>query len=105
MGRKRKTLANADISSSPKATSKPRTIQETSSQQESFVDLPYEDAEGSDQEYPIKCILDESRGKYLIAWEGPYTPTWVSLKGGERTYTVISSKSIFWQHAAGRAWM
>ncbi|KAK2855754.1 hypothetical protein FQN49_004873, partial [Arthroderma sp. PD_2] len=30
----------------------------------------------SSQEYPIKFILDESGGKYLIAWEGPFEPTW-----------------------------
>lgn len=32
----------------------------------------------SDREYPIKRIIKESRDKYLIAWEGPYEPTWVS---------------------------
>ncbi|EAS31071.3 uncharacterized protein CIMG_06550 [Coccidioides immitis RS] len=30
----------------------------------------------SDTEYPIKCILEESRDKYLIAWERDYDPSW-----------------------------
>ncbi|KAL1956833.1 hypothetical protein VTO42DRAFT_6783 [Malbranchea cinnamomea] len=35
------------------------------------------ESKNSDREYyPIKCILDESRRKYLIAWKGPYSPTW-----------------------------
>ncbi|PGH27159.1 hypothetical protein AJ80_01116 [Polytolypa hystricis UAMH7299] len=33
-------------------------------------------SEDSDQEYPIKCIVRESQTQYLIAWEGPYEPTW-----------------------------
>ncbi|KAF3892735.1 Class II histone deacetylase complex subunits 2 and 3-domain-containing protein [Trichophyton interdigitale] len=38
--------------------------------------LPGEESVHSSQEYPIKFILDESGGKYLIAWEGPFEPTW-----------------------------
>lgn len=40
--------------------------------------LPGKESVYSSQEYPIKFILDESGGKYLIAWEGPFEPTWVS---------------------------
>ncbi|KAJ9368802.1 hypothetical protein DTO282E5_6537 [Paecilomyces variotii] len=29
-----------------------------------------------DEEYPINCILDETRTRYLIDWKGPYSPTW-----------------------------
>lgn len=31
-----------------------------------------------DQEWSIKCILREKDTEYLIDWEGPYEPTWVS---------------------------
>lgn len=30
------------------------------------------------EEYPINCILDEDDTRYLIDWEGPWSPTWVS---------------------------
>jgi hypothetical protein len=36
------------------------------------------EALGAD-EWLINCILDESESQYLIDWEGPWTPTWVSL--------------------------
>lgn len=38
-------------------------------------------AENSDigeDEWFIKCILDENETQYLIDWEGPWSPTWVS---------------------------
>lgn len=38
-------------------------------------DQESEDEEG---EWDIKCILEESEDLYLIDWEGPYSPTWVS---------------------------
>ena len=37
--------------------------------------------EGSDiaeDEWLVKCILDEAEDNYLIDWEGPWSPTWVS---------------------------
>jgi hypothetical protein len=30
-----------------------------------------------DEEYPIRCIIAETRTKYLIDWEGDYPPSWV----------------------------
>jgi hypothetical protein len=36
-------------------------------------------SESDDQEWPIKCILRETEAEYLIDWEGPYEPTWVSI--------------------------
>lgn len=33
----------------------------------------------SADEWLINCILDETESQYLIDWEGPWTPTWVSL--------------------------
>lgn len=35
---------------------------------------------GNDEEWDIKCIVDESDSQYLIDWEGPWSPTWVSLR-------------------------
>ncbi|KAJ5620845.1 Histone deacetylase complex subunit 2/3 [Penicillium lagena] len=35
-------------------------------------------SELDDDEWPIKCILQETDTEYLIDWEGPYTPSWVS---------------------------
>lgn len=48
------------------------------SESHSTSQLPGEELVYSSQEYPIKFILDESGDKYLIAWEGPFEPTWVS---------------------------
>lgn len=31
-----------------------------------------------EDEWYIKCILDETDSQYLIDWEGPWSPTWVS---------------------------
>ncbi|OJJ83166.1 uncharacterized protein ASPGLDRAFT_465039 [Aspergillus glaucus CBS 516.65] len=31
---------------------------------------------GNDEEWDIKCILDETDSQYLIDWEGPWSPTW-----------------------------
>jgi len=36
--------------------------------------------DSDDQEWPIKCILRETETEYLIDWEGPYEPTWVSRR-------------------------
>lgn len=36
-----------------------------------------EDSENEEDEWDIKCILDESDSQYLIDWEGPWSPTWV----------------------------
>lgn len=38
-------------------------------------------SDSDDQEWPIKCILRETDTEYLIDWEGPYDPTWVSVFG------------------------
>lgn len=35
---------------------------------------------GNDEEWDIKCILDETDSQYLIDWEGPWSPTWVGLR-------------------------
>lgn len=37
-------------------------------------------SENEEGEWDIKCILDESKTHYLIDWEGPWTPTWVSFE-------------------------
>lgn len=38
-----------------------------------------DDGEALDSdEWYINCILDETESQYLIDWEGPWTPTWVS---------------------------
>lgn len=39
-----------------------------------------DDSGNEEGEWDIKCILDESESHYLIDWEGPWTPTWVSLE-------------------------
>jgi hypothetical protein len=31
-----------------------------------------------EDEWLINCILDETESQYLIDWEGPWTPSWVS---------------------------
>lgn len=38
-----------------------------------------EDSGNAEDEWDIKCILDESESQYLIDWEGPWSPTWVSF--------------------------
>ncbi|KAM5505754.1 hypothetical protein McanMca71_000915 [Microsporum canis] len=53
-----------------------RTADSKSPGNNSAPQSPREEAVYSSQEYPIKFILDESGGKYLIAWEGPFEPTW-----------------------------
>ncbi|EGD88297.1 hypothetical protein H112_04782 [Trichophyton rubrum D6] len=53
-----------------------RTAASQHSENYSPSQLPGEESVYSSQEYPIKFILDESGGKYLIAWEGPFEPTW-----------------------------
>lgn len=37
-----------------------------------------QESENEEGEWDIKCILEESEDLYLIDWEGPYSPTWVS---------------------------
>ena len=32
-----------------------------------------------EEEFDVNCILDEDDIRYYIDWEGPYSPTWVSL--------------------------
>lgn len=39
-----------------------------------------EDSGNEEDEWDIKCILDESGSQYLIDWEGPWSPTWVSFE-------------------------
>lgn len=41
-------------------------------------------SDSDDQEWPIKCILRETDTEYLIDWEGPYDPTWVSFRAMSR---------------------
>lgn len=36
------------------------------------------DSSAAEDEWPIKSILRETDTQYLIDWEGPYEPTWVS---------------------------
>ncbi|OAX85401.1 hypothetical protein ACJ72_00212 [Emergomyces africanus] len=77
MGKTRKATTTAHIvSSSRKSRNTFSTQESTPAGSESFLQLSDEASVSSDQEYPIKSILDESRQKYLIAWEGPYQPTW-----------------------------
>ena len=40
-----------------------------------------QESENDEGEWDIKCILEESEDQYLIGWEGPYSPTWVSRNG------------------------
>lgn len=50
------------------------------------------------QEWPIKRILRETATEYLIDWEGPYDPTWVSCKpcssseDAQETYRTLTYK-------------
>lgn len=50
------------------------------------------------QEWPIKRILRETSKEYLIDWEGPYDPTWVSCrcylssKGARGAYGALTDK-------------
>lgn len=37
-----------------------------------------QESENDEGEWDIKCILEELEDQYLIDWEGPYSPTWVS---------------------------
>ncbi|KKZ61655.1 hypothetical protein EMCG_03840 [[Emmonsia] crescens] len=78
MGRTRKptTSTTAHIVSSRKSRNTLSTEESTTTGSESPVQLSDEVSVNSDLEFPIKSILDESRDKYLIAWEGPYEPTW-----------------------------
>lgn len=39
-----------------------------------------EDSGNAEDEWDIKCILDESRSQYLIDWGDSWSPTWVSLE-------------------------
>lgn len=32
----------------------------------------------AEDEWYINCILDETESQYLIDWEGPWSPSWVS---------------------------
>ncbi|KAK2807140.1 hypothetical protein FQN51_004754 [Onygenales sp. PD_10] len=77
MGQTGNTSTTAHIISSSRKSSQPHSTQDTTTtESESLVTLSDEISVHSDQEYPIKCILEESSDKYLIAWEGPYEPTW-----------------------------
>lgn len=44
-----------------------------------------ENSDIGDDEWLIKCILDENESQYLIDWEGPWSPTWVSWDLWRRT--------------------
>ncbi|KAK2794722.1 hypothetical protein FQN52_007492 [Onygenales sp. PD_12] len=77
MGQTGNTSTTAHNISSSRKSSQPQSTQDTTTtESESLVTLSDEISVHSDQEYPIKCILEESSDKYLIAWEGPYEPTW-----------------------------
>ncbi|KAK2814151.1 hypothetical protein FQN50_000555 [Emmonsiellopsis sp. PD_5] len=77
MGQTGNTSTTAHIISSLRKSRQPHSTQDTTTtESESLVTLSSEISVHSDQEYPIKCILEESSDKYLIAWEGPYEPTW-----------------------------
>jgi len=71
MGRKRKASSTAFTTSNSHSTKRKRNNKFPSS------DTDKEPVQIGDEEYPINCILDETRTKYLIDWEGPYSPTWV----------------------------
>ncbi|PGG96578.1 hypothetical protein AJ79_09527 [Helicocarpus griseus UAMH5409] len=70
------TAHTVSSSSSRKSKSTLSTQDSTTTVSESQLALSDAVSVNSDQEYPIKCILEESSDKYLIAWEGPYEPTW-----------------------------
>jgi hypothetical protein len=77
MWRKRK--AASPITSDPAENSRTKRWKEahviSSSDDEDDTDTT---SLGEDEWY-IKCILDETESQYLIDWEGPWSPTWVSL--------------------------
>ncbi|KAL2366358.1 hypothetical protein RJZ56_000617 [Blastomyces dermatitidis] len=64
------------VSSSRKSRNTSNTQESTATGSETLLQLSDEVSVNSSQEYPIKSIIDESRDRYLIAWEGPYEPTW-----------------------------
>ncbi|RMJ27687.1 hypothetical protein PHISP_01472 [Aspergillus sp. HF37] len=71
MAPKRRALSQAHENSAPEPrTKRPRKDYATSSSSES------EESDIGEDEYLVKCILDENKFRYLIDWEGPWTPTW-----------------------------
>ncbi|KLJ12149.1 hypothetical protein EMPG_09577 [Blastomyces silverae] len=64
------------VSSSRKSRNTSNTQESTATGSGTLLQLSDEVSVNSSQEYPIKSIIDESRDGYLIAWEGPYEPTW-----------------------------
>jgi hypothetical protein len=69
MPSKRNRCSSPDIHAGPSKKSKSYSPAYEGSDEESI--------EIGDKEYPIKCIIAETRTKYLIDWEGDYSPTWV----------------------------
>lgn len=45
-----------------------------------FARVYSDSSELDEDEWPIRCILQETDTEYLIDWEGPYTPSWVSCE-------------------------
>lgn len=73
MAPKRRALSHTHKNSALEPrTKRPRRHYTISSSSES------EDSDIGEDEYLIKCILDENKSHYLIDWEGPWSPTWVS---------------------------
>lgn len=62
LGRKRSKRSYTVISSSESGTD----------------DGSAENSDIGEDEWLIKCILDENESQYLIDWDGPWSPTWVS---------------------------
>lgn len=73
MAPKRRALSQAHENSAPEPRTKRRRKDYAI-----YSSSESEDSDIGEDEYLVKCILDENNSHYLIDWEGPWTPTWVS---------------------------
>ncbi|OJD25828.1 hypothetical protein ACJ73_02804 [Blastomyces percursus] len=90
------------VSSSRKSRNTSNSQESAATGPETLLQLSDEVSVNSSQEYPIKCIIDESHDKYLVAWEGPYEPTWIwenkkkrtdNKRGGSDQHSSLQSSS------------
>lgn len=80
MWRKRKASSSVPVhytdESRRKRLRNTRVISSSEDEEEVETENGSEDSENEEDEWDIKCILDESDSQYLIDWEGPWSPTW-----------------------------
>ncbi|RHZ54696.1 uncharacterized protein CDV56_107842 [Aspergillus thermomutatus] len=77
MWRKRK--ASSPASSNPAENARKKRWTEAFVISSSDDENDHDDGSSLDEdEWYINCILDETESQYLIDWEGPWSPTWVS---------------------------